>query len=192
MIEESRDPFARIAPLYGRLSHRGDLSTLLEALQPTPDDWILDVGGGTGRVAHRLVDRARGVIVVDVSAAMLQRGKSQPSVVRVRAAAEALPFPDGSFSRIVVVDAFHHFASRPAATRELWRVLAPGGRLVIEEPDIRHRAARLIAFGEWLMRFASVFWDPPRIAAAFAYLGATAAVLPNEGYVSHVLVEKGP
>lgn len=190
MIEDSRDPFARIAPLYGRLSHRGDVSTLLEVLRPTPDEWVLDVGGGTGRVARRLSERARGVVVVDLSAAMLRRGKPEPGVLRARAAAEALPFADSAFSRIVVVDAFHHFASRPAATRELWRVLAPGGRLVIEEPDIRQRAVRMIAFGEWLMRFGSVFWDPPRIAAAFTYLGAKATVLPNEGYVSHVLVEK--
>ena len=100
------------------------------------------------------------------------------------------PFADGAFTRIVVVDAFHHFASRPAATRELWRVLAEGGRLVIEEPDIRRRAVRAIAFGEWLMRFGSVFWDPPRIAAAFSYLGAKTTVLPNEGYVSHIIIEK--
>lgn len=190
MIEDPRDPFALIAPIYARLSHRGDASALLGALQPRPDDWVLDVGGGTGRVARRLLASARGVVVVDPSAAMLRRARPEPGVVRARAAAEALPFSDGAFSRIVVIDAFHHFASRPAATRELWRVLAPGGRLVIEEPDIRHRAVRAIAFGEWLMRFGSVFWDPPRIAAAFTYLGAKATVLPNVGYVSHVLVEK--
>jgi ubiquinone/menaquinone biosynthesis C-methylase UbiE len=191
MIDDARDPFARLAPLYGRLSRRGDASALLSILQPTPDQWVLDVGGGTGRVARRLADAALGVIVIDISAAMLRQGKPEPGVYRARAAAEALPFADSSFSRIVVVDALHHFGSRPAATRELWRVLAPGGRLVIEEPDIRHRVVRAIAFGEWLMRFGSVFWDPPRIAAAFSYLGAEAKVLPNEGYVSHVLVEKG-
>ena len=190
MIEESRDPFALIAPLYGRLAHRGDTSTLLRLLEPSSDEWVLDVGGGTGRVAHRLAAVTRGVVVVDPSDAMLRRGKLAPGVVRARALAEALPFADATFPRIVVVDAFHHFASRPAATRELWRVLAPGGRLVIEEPDIRQRAVRAIAFGEWLMRFGSIFWDPPRIAAAFSYLGASATVLPNEGYVSHVIVEK--
>ena len=190
MIEESRDPFARIAPLYARLSYRGDSSTLLRFLQPSPDDWVLDVGGGTGRVARGLTAATRGVVVVDPSAEMLRRGKPEPGIVRACAQAEALPFADGAFSRIVVVDAFHHFASRPAATRELWRVLAPGGLLVIEEPDIRHRAVRAIAFGEWLLRFGSVFWDPPRIATAFTYLGAKASVLPNEGYVSHVVIQK--
>ncbi len=190
MTEDARDPFARIAPLYGRLSHRADTSTLLSLLQVAPDDWVLDVGGGTGRVARRLAYASRGVVVVDPSSAMLRRGRPEPGVVRVRALAEALPFADCAFSRIVVVDAFHHFASRPAATREIWRVLAPGGRLVVEEPDIRQRAVRAIAFGEWLLRFGSVFWDPPRIAAAFAYLGARTTVLPNEGYVARVLVEK--
>jgi demethylmenaquinone methyltransferase/2-methoxy-6-polyprenyl-1,4-benzoquinol methylase len=190
MTNGSPDPFARVAPLYAVLAHRGEVSALQVLLQARADDWVLDVGGGTGRVASRLLAVARGVVVVDPSEAMLRQTRPEPGLHQVRAVAEALPFPNGAFPRIVVVDAFHHFASRPAATRELWRVLAPGGRLIVEEPDIRRRAVRAIAFGEWLLRFGSIFWEPPRIASAFTNLGATATLIPNHGYVSHILVEK--
>jgi demethylmenaquinone methyltransferase/2-methoxy-6-polyprenyl-1,4-benzoquinol methylase len=130
------------------------------------------------------------VIVVDPSTAMLRWGRPSNGLARVRAVAEALPFADGAFARIVVVDALHHFVSRPAATGELWRVLAPRGRLVIEEPDIRSRTVRMIAFAEWVLRFGSVFWDPARIARAFDLLGATTTVVPCRSRVAHVLVEK--
>lgn len=190
MTEGQPDPFARVARLYGRLFHRADVSELQEILASGPDDWILDVGGGTGAVAAPLVSAARGIVVADPSSAMLQQIMAETGVLRVRALAEALPFANGAFSRVIVVDAFHHFESRPAATREIWRVLAPGGRLVIEEPDIRYRSVRAMAFGEWILRFGSVFWEPPRIAQAFAFLGAKTQVLPQRGPVARVLVEK--
>jgi ubiquinone/menaquinone biosynthesis C-methylase UbiE len=193
MTEGPPDPFARFARLYGRFSHHSDVSELRAILVPLDDDWILDVGGGAGAVAAPFAAVGRGVVVADPSAAMLRQIRPDSGLLRVRAVAEALPFADGAFSRIVVVDAFHHFESRPAATRELWRLLAPGGRLVIEELDIRYRSVRALAFGEWILRFGSVFWEPPRIAQAFTYLGAKTQVLPKRGRVARILIEKaGP
>ncbi len=95
---------------------------------------LLDVGGGTGRVAQSLGCATCALTVADVSRKMLKLAKAKPGLVSVCCAAEALPFPSKSFERIIMVDALHHVASQPATAGELWRILKPGGRLLIEEP----------------------------------------------------------
>ncbi len=53
------------------------------------------------------------------------------------ASAEHLPFPDGHFTVVVNVASFHHWADRDAGLREILRVLAPGGRLLIMEGMVK-------------------------------------------------------
>jgi len=45
---------------------------------------------------------------------------------------------DHSFDRVLMVDALHHVVNQAETICELYRVLKPGGRLVIEEPDLRN------------------------------------------------------
>jgi SAM-dependent methyltransferase len=74
---------------------------------------------------------------IDLSAEMLAvaRAHQIPAGVQVQvAAAEDLPFPEGSFERAVTTTAAHLF-DRSRAFPEIWRVLEPGGRLTIMTPD---------------------------------------------------------
>jgi ubiquinone/menaquinone biosynthesis C-methylase UbiE len=94
---------------------------------------VLDVGCGTGRLAALLAER-HGCKVwgVDVSAEMLAvaRERVPRGVGLKRAAAESLPFRDGTFERAVMTLVVHHL-DRPRAFVELARVLEPGGRLAL-------------------------------------------------------------
>jgi ubiquinone/menaquinone biosynthesis C-methylase UbiE len=83
-----------------------------------------------------------------------------------------MPFPAHSFNRIIAVDAYHHFAHQQASLVELWRLLSPGGWLVIEEPDIRNFNVKLIALGEKITLFRSHFVHAEHIAAQLENLGA--------------------
>ncbi|MGC8837575.1 MAG: class I SAM-dependent methyltransferase, partial [Anaerolineae bacterium] len=98
-------------------------------------------------------------------------------------------FPSGAYGRIVVVDAFHHLADQARALQEMWRVLAPGGRVVIEEPDIRHLAVRGIALGERLLLMQSRFRPAEWVAEGLASLGAEVRIV-REGAVYWVVAEK--
>lgn len=94
----------------------------------------------------------------------------------VQAGADALPFPNGAFERVIVVDALHHFSRQQAAIKELTRVLIPGGRLLIEEPDLKQFAVKIVAVLEKLLFMESHFVAPEDIARALSRVGLS--VLP--------------
>src|SRR4030042_259583 len=119
--------FDLLSRYYDRVLRYGGPQDILPLLQLEPQHRLLDVGGGTGRVAATLAGAAQ-VVVCDPSTGMLAEARTKG----LRAAAgpaEVLPFPDGSFDRILIVDAFHHLGDQRASAAEMVRVLASGGRL---------------------------------------------------------------
>lgn len=169
--------FDLLAPLYDRLippPDPGNLRRLLDlpAQASTPaEGWMLDAGGGTGRVSAMLCPLVERLVVCDLSQPMLAQAVEKGCVQPAQACCEQLPFPDAIFQRILVVDAFHHFGKQVGALRELARVLRPGGRLVIEEPDIRRWQVKLIALGETVMLMGSRFRTPDWMREQMAACG---------------------
>ncbi len=183
------DHFGLLAPIYERLI-RPRMPERLHHLVALPADGpLLDVGGGTGRVAQFFRREASAVVLVDVSLRMLAQAREKNGLLCVGGTAEGLPFPDGHFARVIIVDALHHVADQDDALREMWRVLRPGGRLVIEEPDVRRFVVKLVALAEKLTLMRSHFLSPPRIAALVADFGAR-PVIETEGYAAWVVAEK--
>jgi SAM-dependent methyltransferase len=102
----------------------------------------LDVGCGTGVLAHRLAGRGFEMTGIDPSQGMLDvMAESAPEVTAIRASGEDLPFEDDSFDLTLTVAALHHVAE-PAAVRatltEMARVTRPGGRIVVWDHNPRN------------------------------------------------------
>ncbi len=167
------DHFRFMAPLYDAVLGRPPIDWWRTALRLPVGGWLLDVGGGTGRVSAGLPHLVGGIAVCDVSRPMLRRSLGKNGIRPIQAPAEALPFPDGAFHRAVVVDALHHFQDQPQAIRELARVLTPGGRLVVEEPDIGLAVVKAVAFLERMALMGSRFYSPEAIADMMAAAGLT-------------------
>jgi ubiquinone/menaquinone biosynthesis C-methylase UbiE len=110
-------------------------------------------------------------------------------LVAICAPGEHLPFPSGSFDRILMVDAFHHVLDQGRTIDELWRVLQPGGRILIIEPDIHQFIVRLIALGEKILLMRSHFLSHEKITSLFNGKNARARVVKSMNNVM-VLVEK--
>jgi ubiquinone/menaquinone biosynthesis C-methylase UbiE len=183
------DLFHLIAPLYDRIFHFSDPTQLLALLGPESSHRLLDVGGGTGRVTSFLTGHVAQACIVDVSTGMLLQARDK-GLCAYQGVAEHLPFPDEAFDRILIVDAFHHFRDWPWAAAELLRVLRPGGRMVVEELDIRNSVVKLIALGEQLLLMRSRFYAPTDLAHLFRGAGGHVKLHEDGGGVFWTVVER--
>jgi demethylmenaquinone methyltransferase/2-methoxy-6-polyprenyl-1,4-benzoquinol methylase len=181
------DHFDFIAPVFSRVGYSSVADMIAHAALPTPGR-VLDAGGGTGRVANAIREHAGEVVIADPSFGMLRQA-DRTRIGLACAHSESLPFPGATFERVIMVDALHHVIHQGQTAREMYRVLKPGGRIVIEEPDIRKFAVKLIALGEKLLLMRSHFLSPNEIVALFSIDSVKASIHAAEGN-AWVVIEK--
>jgi ubiquinone/menaquinone biosynthesis C-methylase UbiE len=170
------DHFGILAPLYERAIAAPDVTRLSELLDLPVAGRLLDAGGGTGRVSAQLRPLVDGLVISDASYGMLVQARTKSGLALSQAQAEKLPFADGAFERVLVVDALHHFRDQKRAIAELLRVLKAGGKLVIEEPDLNALRVKLIALAEKAALMRSHFYYPAAIKDMVEAHGGTARI----------------
>lgn len=104
---------------------------------------VLDLAGGTGDLAakfSRMVGEQGQVILADINDSMLKMGREKlrdrgivGNISYVQANAEALPFPDNYFDCITISFGLRNVTDKDKALRSMYRVLKPGGRLLVLE-----------------------------------------------------------
>jgi len=120
---------------------------------------------------------------------MLSEARQKDGLHPVCSHTEKLPFDDETFARIIMVDALHHVINQRGTLDELWRTLQPGGKLVIEEPDLRLFGVKLLAIAEKLALMRSHFLSPPRIAQLLSYPNARVRI-ETSSFNAWVIAEK--
>ena len=143
-----RGVFARVATRYDLMNdlmsggvHRLWKNRLVAMVAPRPGQVMLDVAGGTGDVAARLLTRAGGaesgarVVVCDASEAMVAVGRDRAvdrgvvgGIAFVVGDAETLPIADRSVDVFTIAFGLRNVTRIDRALAEAWRVLKPGGR----------------------------------------------------------------
>ncbi len=106
-------------------------------------DRVLDLAGGTGDIAALLRERVGDqgqVTLADINGAMLRVGRDRlldrgllKGIDWVQADAQCLPFPDASFDLVTIGFGLRNVTDKDRALAEMWRVLRPGGRLLVLE-----------------------------------------------------------
>jgi ubiquinone/menaquinone biosynthesis C-methylase UbiE len=108
------------------------LNTIVQACLPA--ERVLDVGCGTGQIARALAPKVREVVGVDISPEMLAKADVPPNVKLVNADARYMKEVGSEFDCVVARMVFHHIVYRlEDAVAECYRMLRPGGKIVIAE-----------------------------------------------------------
>src|SRR5207249_3389079 len=143
-VDEQRrrivDQFTRQAVPFSEIHARdaAEVHRLLTATAGiTPADDVLDVACGPGLVACDVARVARHVTGIDLTPAMIDQARARQqslgltNLTWVVGDAHPLPFPDGSFSRVVTRYSFHHVTDPAGVFAGMARVCAPGGRVTV-------------------------------------------------------------
>lgn len=138
---------------------------------------VLDLGAGTGRFSLPLAEWSGGLVVgIEPAEGMRSRAArlSHPRVRFVGGRAERLPLADRSFGAALLSHVFHHISDRGACGRELFRVLEPGGCLLIRG-----------ALGDRLdgITLFEHFPEARAVCERFPNLEAVTTVLESSGFV---------
>ena len=141
--------FTRVASKYDVMNdvmsvgvHRLWKDAMMDWLAPRPGQRLLDVAGGTGDVAFRFLKRARSghATVLDMTESMLVEGRHRAEAEQMAGSldwvvgdAMALPFAANTFDVYTISFGIRNVTRIPDALAEAYRVLKPGGRIMVLE-----------------------------------------------------------
>lgn len=170
--------------------------------QVNPNDYILDLAGGTGDISSLLAKKLKAegkIFLADINEAMLAKGKDRlldagisQAVSFIQTNAEVLPFAAHSFDRIIIGFGLRNVTYKEKALKEMQRVLKPGGRLVILEfsevsSQPLSKIYNLYSFsvlpklGEWICQDKE----------SYQYLAESIRMHPNQETLKNMMQEAG-
>ena len=149
------DQFTRQATVFSTaptITDEDALQMIVEAARPGPDDRLLDVACGPGLVVCAFAPHVCDATGIDVTPAMLDRArklaadKDLANVAWRHGDVYSLPYDDASFTIVTTRFSFHHFLDPAAVLREMVRVCAAGGRIVVVDDYASEDPAKAAAF----------------------------------------------
>jgi demethylmenaquinone methyltransferase / 2-methoxy-6-polyprenyl-1,4-benzoquinol methylase len=185
-----------VAAMFDRVAARYDLANdvlslgqdrawrrqVVEAVDPHPQQLILDVAAGTGTSSEPFLHSGATVIPTDLSFGMLLVGKQRrPELNFVAADALQLPYADASFDAVTISFGLRNVEDTTAALTEMRRVIKPGGTLVVCEFSTPTWRPFRTLYSNYLVaalpRLASLVSSSP---VAYEYLAESIQAWPDQ------------
>lgn len=159
---------------------------VVRAIDPQPGERILDIAAGTGTSSVALSRTGATVVAADFSPGMIEVGRvKHPQIEFVQADAMALPFGDAEFDVATISFGLRNIEDPKKALAEMYRVLKPGGRLLICEFSSPPRALFRAGYGAY-MKFVmpTVVGLSSSNPEAYKYLSESIADWPDQTTLS--------
>lgn len=184
--------FDLISPVYEKVisGDEENFKTLFKLGDFKITDRVLDLGGGTGRVAKFFVGKVQEIAVLDASKGMISRCKNHQGINCVLGKADNIPFGDSYFDKIIITDAFHHFKNRQIVIQEIKRALKGNGRLIIEEVNFGRFGNWIVEKLETILGAESKILSPPSLVELFSKNQFKAKFLNKDRNAYYLIGEK--
>lgn len=118
---------------------------------------IVDVGGGTGRLAESICNSCKTVYVIDESEKMLSKVKQSLKLISIKGNALNSPFDNKSIDTVILSDVFHHIKEQEKLIIEINRILKDDGKVVMLDFHRKHIKTRLLRAFEFII-FGRLFF----------------------------------
>jgi ubiquinone/menaquinone biosynthesis C-methylase UbiE len=151
------DQFTRQAMVFSTapaITDEDALRMIVEAARPTPHDRLLDVACGPGLVVCAFAPHVQEATGIDMTPAMLERAgklaakKGLTNTAWRQGDVYSLPYEDAGFTIVTTRFSLHHFLDPAAVLREMVRVCAPGGRVIVVDDYASEDPAKAAAFNQ--------------------------------------------
>jgi demethylmenaquinone methyltransferase/2-methoxy-6-polyprenyl-1,4-benzoquinol methylase len=205
--EEVAQMFDNISPKYDLLNHvlsmgidKGWRKEAVKLLKKDQPKHILDVATGTADFAIAALDANPDHITgIDISAGMLEMGRKKiasrnltEKIELLQADSEQLPFKDNTFDAITVAFGVRNFESLTKGLEEMYRVLKPGGRIIILEfSKPRHFPVKQLYGLYFRFILPAIGRLVSKDKAAYSYLPASVKAFPDGVDFLNILKDSG-
>lgn len=163
---------------------------------------ILDLAGGTGDLTilfEKRVGKAGSIVLADINAEMLRTGRDRllnrglvGNICYAQVNAQCLPFADNSFDCVCIAFGLRNVTDKNAALRSMYRVLKPGGRIIILEfsHPINKAIEKVYAFYSFkvLPKIGAII---AKDADSYRYLAESIRMHPKQGELKEMMVNAG-
>jgi demethylmenaquinone methyltransferase/2-methoxy-6-polyprenyl-1,4-benzoquinol methylase len=202
-----RAVFDSVAPRYDLMNdlmslgiHRAWKQVFVSAMNPQPNQRLLDLAGGTGDISFLWLKRGGGpVLLTDINAAMLAVGRDRAiergligDVSLAVADAEHLPLPDRTMDAISIAFGLRNCTDKDAVLAEARRVLRPGGRFFCLEFSRVNVAVLAPVYDAWSFKVM------PRLgrmvagdAESYQYLAESIRTFPDQERLAGMMRQAG-
>ncbi len=153
----------------------GIYETVLHMIRPLQGMRVLDAPCGSGGFAQQLADEGATCVAVDVTPA----AQYMPAVIADMN--RFLPFSDGYFDAVTCIEGIEHIHDPFHVLGEFYRLLRPGGRLLLSTPNIHNFRSRI----KFLLR-GTLFWFDPREVNGVGHVNVVPYFI-----LKHILMKTG-
>lgn len=146
--------FDRVHKYYDsfiKLFNLNKMDEIRDVLELQGNEVVIDIGGGTGRLAEYLSQSCRVVYVLDESKGMLSKVRANSRVVTTLGNALDAPFDSNWADVVVISDVLHHIENQSALIEEISRVLKKDGKLLILDFEKKHIKTKILRAFEYIL-----------------------------------------
>ena len=166
---------------------------VLDAVDPSYGDRVLDLAAGTGTSSQPFADAGATVVPCDFSIGMLQVGKKQlPHLPFTAGDGTRLPFADDTFDAVTISFGLRNIVDPVQGLAEMRRVTRPGGRLVVCEFSHPTWAPWRTVYLEYLMKtLPAIARAVSSSPDAYVYLAESIRAWPDQAGLAAMIAEAG-